>query len=198
MVPPMPGTPPILGAGAGVERAQGCCRKLLLRGFHCNWGETRRFHQLLLGSGGERGLGVLLAGLWQRGPSPCHTSVTMQRRPVGAVPGEKPWPEPGSAPGHCPVPPRAPWREGGQQVESRGQGAAPWSYHESMCWGGGGFGGEVEVPLLQSPRAVGGSEHKARAAPRGAAGPVGAPRWGLILGGAAPHVFRASWLSDLT
>ena len=55
--------------------------------------------------GGERGWGVRLRGLWQQGPlSTHHTGVTMQRRPLEAVPGEKPcvpsWAQrPGALPG---------------------------------------------------------------------------------------------------
>lgn len=166
MVPPMPGTPhPPWVLGLVGKRAQGCCRKLLLRGLCCNWGETQRFHHLLLSS---------VWGAWPRGaagggcgPGPLSLShkCYYAKAAVGAVPGEKPWPKLGSAPGTALWAPPCPMEGGWAAGTDPGPGSSSLELHESMCWGGGGFGGEAESPLLQSPSAVGGSEHKAKAAP---------------------------------
>lgn len=114
---------------AGEERAPGCCRKLPR--FHRPVGRNARGAPPRVGSGATgRCLG---GGGWDDAvaagtpSSTRHTSVTMQRRPLKAVPGEKPCPGGGFLPSPYP----AEVRGEGQQIRgvpSRGF---------AVCWGGG-------------------------------------------------------------
>lgn len=138
--------PPFLGAGAGGERAQGCCRKLLLRGLCRNWGETQRFHHLLLGSRWGAGPRDAAGGGCGPGPLSCHTSVTMQRRPWEQCLERSHGPS-WAQTQHCPLgTPCAPWREAGLQVPTRGREQLP-RVSTSPCAGEGvALGGKQRAP----------------------------------------------------
>lgn len=185
MVPPMPGCPPpMLGAGAVGREGTDCC---CLRGFCCNWGETLR---------SQLRVGARPGGLQSQGPSLSLSHKCYYAKAAG---GSSAWreamaPPAGLSPQHCPVgSPCAPWRERGSRYRP-GVREFPAVTTKSMCWGGDGFGGEVENSPHPEPECCG----RQLSCTGIAAGPVGAPRWGLILGGAPPLVFRALWLSDLT
>lgn len=106
----------------------GCFRKLPPWGFHCTLRLNAEVPSSAAAPGwGARPWGDAWGGCGSRDPpSTHHTSVTMQRRPLQAVPGEKPLhPQLGSAPlgtALWGLPPSMPHRGEGQRVEGTESG----------------------------------------------------------------------------
>lgn len=137
--------------GWGAERAQGCCRKLLLRGFRCNWGETQRFQHLLLGSRwGARPLGAARGGC---GPGPAHpvTQVSLCKGGRGEQCLQRShgpsWAQP---PGHCPVGPPVPHGGRGAAGTDLGSGSSSLELPRVRVLGRVCFGGKGRAPFSRA------------------------------------------------